>query len=303
MQFQKSVTAGGASAQSVGSRVSSFVRPPVAKTHSLKISSRSTYGRSRGSVIVEANIFSRIWRVARSYANSLVSAAEDPEKILDQAVTDMENDVIKMRQASAQVMASFKRMDAKYQMAQSRSDEWLKRAELALSKGEEALAREALVKKKAFQEEADSFKAQLEQQKKAMDQLIANTRQLENKVAEAKSKKETLKARAASAKTAKQVQEMVGALDTSSAVGAFEKMEEKVMALEGEAESVAVLNAGDGLEQKFKALEGDSVEAELAAMKKGMLSGSAPKQLPEGTPIKDAIDLELEQLRQKAKES
>eukprot|EP01024_Parvocaulis_polyphysoides_P051714 TRINITY_DN509_c0_g1_i3.p2 TRINITY_DN509_c0_g1~~TRINITY_DN509_c0_g1_i3.p2 ORF type:complete len:108 (-),score=36.77 TRINITY_DN509_c0_g1_i3:321-611(-) len=95
---------------------------------------------------------------------------------------------------------------------------------------------------------------------------------------------------------------MVGALDTSSAVGAFEKMEEKVLGLESEAESVAVLNAGDGLEQKFKALEGESIEDELAAMKKGILSSSPPKQLPEGTPVKDAIDLELEQLRQKAKE-
>eukprot|EP01024_Parvocaulis_polyphysoides_P067079 TRINITY_DN7952_c0_g2_i2.p2 TRINITY_DN7952_c0_g2~~TRINITY_DN7952_c0_g2_i2.p2 ORF type:complete len:299 (-),score=66.50 TRINITY_DN7952_c0_g2_i2:215-1111(-) len=285
----------------IGSRTSQFVQRP--KQTTLSIQTKKVSRRSRGAVVVEANLFSRIWRVARSYANALVSSAEDPEKILDQSVTDMENDVIKMRQASAQVMASFKRMDAKYQMASSRADEWLKRAELALAKGEEALAREALVKKKAYQEEADSFKVQLEQQKKAMDQLISNTRQLEQKVAEAKSKKETLKARAASAKTAKQVQEMVGSLDTSSAVGAFEKMEEKVLALESEAESVAVLNAGDGLEQQFKALEGDSVEDELASMKKKMLSGSAPKELPEGRPIKDAIDLELEQLRQKAKES
>eukprot|EP01023_Acetabularia_acetabulum_P034699 TRINITY_DN325_c0_g1_i1.p1 TRINITY_DN325_c0_g1~~TRINITY_DN325_c0_g1_i1.p1 ORF type:complete len:354 (-),score=70.47 TRINITY_DN325_c0_g1_i1:268-1170(-) len=286
----------------VGSRVSAFVKSPVTKTHTLKVSRRGVSEKSRGAVIVEANIFSRIWRVARSYANAVVSSAEDPEKILDQAVTDMENDVIKMRQASAQVMASFKRMDNKYQMSQNRADEWLKRAELALAKGEESLAREALVKKKAYQEEADNFKAQLDQQKKAMDALINNTKQLENKVTEAKGKKETLKARAASAKTAKQVQEMVGALDTSSAVGAFEKMEEKVLGLESEAESVAILNAGDGLEQQFKALEGDSIEDELAAMKKGMLSSTPKKELPEGRPIKDAIDLELDQLRQKAKE-
>jgi phage shock protein A len=72
------------------------------------------------------------------------------------------------------------------------------------------------------------MRTQLEGQQKAVDQLIANTRVLEGKLTEAKSKKDTLKARAASAKTSKQVQEMMGSLNTSNAVVAFDKMEEKV---------------------------------------------------------------------------
>jgi phage shock protein A len=129
-------------------------------------------------------------------------------------------------------------------------------------------------------------------------------RMLETKLAEARSKKDTLKARAASAKTSQQIQEMIGSLNTSNAVVAFEKMEEKVMAMEAQAETTAILVAGDKLEDKFALLESGSVEDELSALKKGMLRGSATPvaALPEGRPIRDAIDMELEELRRKARE-
>lgn len=148
------------------------------------------------------------------------------------------------------------------------------------------------------------MRAQLEAQQKAVDQLIANTRVLEGKLAEAKSKKDTLKARAASAKTSKQVQEMMGSLNTSNAVVAFDKMEEKVIAMEAESEAVGLLVAGDGLENKFQALESGTVEDELAALKGGLLAGAKQPAaaLPEGRPVKDAIDMELEELRKKARE-
>lgn len=81
------------------------------------------------------------------------------------------------------------------------------------------------------------MKVQLDAQVKAVDQLKGNTRMLENKLAEAKSKKDTLKARAKSASTSKQINEMLQGLNTSSASSAFDRMEEKVMALEGESEA------------------------------------------------------------------
>jgi phage shock protein A len=217
----------------------------------------------------------------------------------------MQEDLIKMRQASAQVLASQKQLEAKQRAAQATADDWMKRAELAVAKGEDDLAREALKRRKAYQEQSDSMMGQMDAQKKAVDQLIANTRVLEGKLAEARSKKDTLKARAASAKTSKQVQEMIGSLDTSNAVVAFEKMEEKVLAMEAEGEAVAQLVAGDGVEQRFAALESGGVDDELAALKRGVALGGARQPagaLPEGRPVKDAIDLELEELRKKAQE-
>ena len=189
-------------------------------------------------LVVSANLFNRLGRVIGSYANSLVSAAEDPEKILDQTVIEMQEDLVKMRQASAQVIASQKQLENKYKQAQATADDWYRRAELAMSKGDEELAREALSRKKSYQENADSMKANLAEQEKAVEKLISNTRFLESKMAEAKSKKDTLKARAASAKTNKAVQDLVSGVSTSSALSAFEKMEEKVMGMEAEAEAV-----------------------------------------------------------------
>merc|ERR1711994_6325 len=111
----------------------------------------------------------------------------------------MTDDLVKMRQATAQVMASQKQLEAKYKQAQTTADEWKKRAQLALEKGDEQLARQALERKKSFQDNADGLKSQLDGQKQATESLISNTKALESKIAEAKSKKDTLKARAASA--------------------------------------------------------------------------------------------------------
>ncbi|GMH36128.1 hypothetical protein BSKO_03996 [Bryopsis sp. KO-2023] len=260
--------------------------------------------QSRASAVVEANLFSRVTRIVKSYADAIVTAAEDPEKILEQSVQDMQEDLIKMKQTSATVIASRKQLEKKYEQAQATADDWYKRAQLALEKGDEELAREALKRKRTYQESADSFKTQLEYQVKAVETLIANTQQLENKLTEAKSKKDTLKARAQSAKASKQVNEMVGSLNTSNAVSAFEKMEEKVIGMEAESEAIGQIAGGDAIDEKFLALEGGSVEDDLAALKSKTLSGSKSpsKSLPEGRPIKDAIDMELEDLRKKARE-
>ena len=76
-----------------------------------------------------------------SYANALITAAEDPEKILDQTVNEMNGDLIKMRQATAQVMASQKQLENKYNSAQKTADDWYKRAQLAIEKGDDGFER------------------------------------------------------------------------------------------------------------------------------------------------------------------
>lgn len=269
------------------------------RANSQPVSSSRTYALN-----VESNLFGRIGRVAKSYANSIVSSAEDPEKMLDQTVNEMQEDLVKMRQASAQVMASQKQLEAKYNQAQATADDWYRRAQLALQKGDEELAKEALKRKKSFQENADGLKAQFAAQKTATDKLIANTRLLEQKLSEAKSKKDTLKARAASAKTAQQVTDMVGGISTSSAMAAFDKMEEKVMRMEAEADASMAISSGDTLAAEFALLESDTVDDELAKMKK-QLKGDvdeSKKETSASKPVSDSIEAELEELRRKARE-
>ncbi|XP_023758285.1 probable membrane-associated 30 kDa protein, chloroplastic [Lactuca sativa] len=278
----------------------------------LKIRVRLDHPRNTRCYGIRMNLFDRFARVVKSYANALVSTFEDPEKILEQAVLEMNDDLIKMRQATAQVLASQKRLENKYKAAEQASEDWYKRAQLALSKGDEDLAREALKRRKSYADNAASLRTQLDQQKGVVDNLVNNTRILESKIQEAKSKKDTLKARAQSAKTATKVSEMLGNVNTSSALSAFEKMEEKVMTMESQAEALNQLTTDD-LEGKFAMLESSSVDDDLASLKKE-LSGTTKKgELPPGRtavsnskaayPFPDLeIENELNQLRQRTRD-
>ncbi|KAI4304132.1 hypothetical protein MLD38_039683 [Melastoma candidum] len=277
-----------------------------------KCKEASFSGKGGGALGTRMNLFDRFARVVKSYANAVISSFEDPEKILEQSVLEMNDDLIKMRQATAQVIASQKRLENKYKAAEQASEEWYRKAQLALQKGEEDLAREALKRRKSYADNASTLKAQFDQQKNVVDSLVSNTRLLESKIQEAKSKKDTLKARAQSAKTATKVNEMLGSVNTSSALSAFEKMEEKVLAMESQAEALGQLTTDD-LEGKFALLETSSVDDDLANLKKELSGGSKKGELPPGRevstgasrsmPFRDAeIERELNELRQKANE-
>lgn len=218
--------------------------------------------------------FDRIWRVIRANINSLISQAEDPEKILEQTVMDMQEDLVQLRQGVAQAIATQKRTERQCSQAKRTAEEWYRRAQLALQKGEEQLAREALTRRKSYLETEAAMSAQLDQQAQVVEQLRQNMRKLESKISEAKAKKDLFVARARSAKASEKLNEILGNTDTGGALNAFEQMEDKVMQLEARSQAMAELSASD-LEKQFDALENnDDVDAELAAMKAKMLPGN-----------------------------
>ncbi|NJN62969.1 MAG: PspA/IM30 family protein [Coleofasciculaceae cyanobacterium RL_1_1] len=246
-------------------------------------------------------LFDRISRVVRSNVNDLVNKAEDPEKILEQSIIDMSEDLVQLRQAVAKTIATQKRTQQQYEQAQKQAESWQSRAQLALQKGDETLAREALSRKKTHAETAATIKAQLDPQLAQVDTLKRSLVQLESKISEAKTKKNMLKARIQAAKAQEQLQSQVSSLNTSSSMAAFERMEEKVLEAEARSQAAGEL-AGADLESQFAMLEsGSDVEDELAAMK-AQLSGGSTSQaaLPQGdtsaSPNAD-VDAELEQLR------
>lgn len=248
-------------------------------------------------------LFDRIGRVVRANLNDLVNKAEDPEKILEQAVIEMQEDLIQLRQAVAQTIAQQKRSQQQYNQAQSQANQWQSRAQLALQKGDENLAREALQRKKGYLETANTLEISLRQQTEQVETLKRNLVSLESKISEAKTKKNMLKARAQAAKANEQLNNVLGGINTSSATSAFERMEEKVMIQEAKSQAAAEL-MGSGLEEQFRALEaGSDVDDELAAMKAQLagapanqpqLSPSAPTDSSTSNP---EIDNELEELR------
>lgn len=251
--------------------------------------------------------FDRVMRVIRANLNSLVGQAEDPEKILEQAVTDMQEDLIRLRQSVAQAIATQKRSERQCSQAQSTAEEWYQRAQLALQKGDESLAREALTRRKTYQETADALRSQIEQQSAVVAKMKQNMMTLENKLSDAKTKKDMYIARARSAKASQQINEMLGRSTTSNALSAFERMEEKVNQLEAQSEAIAELGEGDELEKRFAALEGgnNDVDAELASLKAN-ISGSSAASLPAGQPASASdpdIESELRKLRSQTEET
>jgi phage shock protein A len=245
-------------------------------------------------------LFDRVSRLIRANLNAAISTAEDPEKILEQALVDMQEDLVQMRQAVATAIANQKRTQQQYEKAQSEANTWYQRAQLALQKGDEELAREALNRRKTQAETATALKAQLEQQAASVDTLKRNLIALEGKISEAKTKKDMLKARASAAKANEQLQNTVSTMNTGSAMAAFERMEEKVLQMEARSQAAVEL-AGTDLESQFASLEaGSDVDDELAAMKAQLSGGTTSQsQLPSGT-IEDTaanVDDELEALK------
>ena len=250
--------------------------------------------------------FNRVSRLLRANVNDLVSKAEDPVKILDQSVADMQEDLVKLRQAVALAIASQKRLRNQADQAEAQARTRYERAELALKKNEEDLAREALTRRKTFQETATSLAKQVQGQDSQVETLKKSLVALEGKIAEAKTKKDMLKARAQAAKAQQQLQSAVGNLGSNSAMAAFERMEDKVEAMEASSQAAAEL-AGADLESQFAALEGgDDVDDELAALRQQLSAGPEAAALPSADQAADAtvepvkvteVDTDLEELR------
>lgn len=250
-------------------------------------------------------LLDRIGMVAKSNLNALVTAAEDPEKILEQTILDMQEDMVQLRQAVAQAMAAFKRQEQQYNQAKNQADEWERRAMLALQKGDENLAREALSRKKSQADSAAILKISYDQQAAQVESLKRSLVTLEGKISEAKTKKEMLKSRLQAAKAQENLNNMLGKVNTSAPTAVFERMEERVLMAEAKAGASAELGM-DNLESQFAKLEaGSGVDDELEALKAKMLGGSSTQAaLPQASPqdrgaksVGQAIDAELEALR------
>lgn len=223
-------------------------------------------------------LFDRAFRALRANLNGMVNQAEDPEKILEQALVEMESNLLQLQQAVAQAIATQKRTERQSAQAKTTAQEWYSRAELALRKGDEEAARQALNRRQTALESAQTMDNQLSQQRQVVVSMKENMHRLEAKIAEAKTKKDLYIARARSAEASRRLQEMIG----GGTMAAFDQVEQRVLDLEARSEAMQELNS-DPLERQFAALENPRtpVEQELAAMKARLGNGtSSPESLP-----------------------
>jgi len=217
-------------------------------------------------------LLDRFSRLVRSNVNNLVNGAEDPEKVLQQTVADMQSDLVSMRQAVAQAIATQKRTERQSEQAARTAQEWYSRAQMALQKGDDNTAREALTRRQTYAQTAQTLSAQIAQQKDIVGQLKQNMMTLESQISDARTKKDMYIARARAAQSSARLNDMIAG--TGGSVNAFENMESRVIDLEAQAEVSKELSR-DPLEDRFASLEGQgNVEAQLAEMKAKMIEGS-----------------------------
>jgi phage shock protein A len=212
-------------------------------------------------------LLNRVWRTIRANVNSWVEANEDPESLLEQVVMDLQSELLLLRQAVAQAIATQKRTERQQLQHQAIATDWQRRAQLALGQGDEKLARAALTHRQTYLKTAQIFQAQLAQQSEIIQQMRRNLRHLEQKIVEARMKKEMYVARSRSAEAMRRLHELSNSPSAGSSLNAFERMEDRVMQLEAEVQTIAELSQ-DALEQKFASLDSaQEVEAELTRMK------------------------------------
>jgi phage shock protein A len=219
-------------------------------------------------------IFSRLAQLIRSNLNDLISRSEDPEKMLNQVVLDMNNQLVEAKKQVAASIADEKRLAKQFEQEAANSAEWERRAMMALRAGNEELAKEALARKREHDELATTFKEQWTKQKTAVDQLKKALRLLNDKIEEAKRKKNVLIARKKRAEAQKAIQDTMSGLRDQSAFETFDRMAQKIDQIEAEAEAQGELAeeySGDTLASQFQNLERThSADEDLVALKRKM---------------------------------
>ena len=133
-------------------------------------------------------ILDRVSTLIRANINDLIDRAEDPEKVVKQLIADMNNQLLQVKTQVAASIADEKQLQQRYQENQAKATDWQRKAELAVEKGQDDLAREALARRNAFQQTADGFKTQYEEQARQVEVLKDALRQLEAKIQEAQTK-------------------------------------------------------------------------------------------------------------------
>jgi phage shock protein A len=253
-------------------------------------------------------IFKRLSNLVKSNTNELIDRAEDPEKMLNQTIVDMSNQLVDAKKQVADSIATEKRLRKQWETELEKSKGWKEKAAMAVRASDDALAKEALGRKREHEELADELQKQWESQRQAVDQLKVALRGLNSKIEEAKRKKNVLIAKKRRADTQKQIQQTIGSMGEAGAFETFERMEKKIEQAESEAESIAELNEekhATDLDGKFKALEASSSEdMELLELKEelGLLGGKTSAddvvgQLEGKTEEESPLDSELEAMK------
>ncbi len=212
-------------------------------------------------------IFTRFRDIISSNINAMLDNAEDPEKLIRLMIREMEDTLVEIKSACAGVMAGGKKIKRQLNDLETRTQYWEEKAELAVNKGRDDLAREALVEKRKFYRRMETLEGDLAEHDLLIEQYQDDIRQLEEKLKSARDKQRMLVQRHIHARKKMQAQEELRRVDSSETVMKFDEIENRIERMEAEADLV---NYGrkTSLEEELERLSVDEeIENELRALK------------------------------------
>ncbi len=239
-------------------------------------------------------IFQKLSTLIKSNINDLIARAENPEKMLNQIILDMREQLAKAKREVAAAIADERKLRAKYEDEAKQARDWEQRAMLAVQEGRDDLAKQALLRQQEHGERAATLENTWRAQAQETEKLKASLRQLNDKIEEAKRKRNLLIAKQKRAQAQRRIHETMSGLSDTSAFEAFDRMAEKIEESERRSLAAAEVDeslAGDTLEQEFERLESGTeapgLDDRLLALKRemGLLAAGEdeePKRLNAG---------------------
>lgn len=218
-------------------------------------------------------MFSRFTDIINANINSMLDKAENPEKMIKLIIQEMEETLVEVRSTAAKHIAEKKTVMRNIRDMESRVANWQQKAELALTKGREDLAKAVLVEKQSCAQKLAEFNEELSQFDEYLTAVQQDGQRLQEKLSEAKRKQEAYRVRQQSAEVRLKVREKAAVHNIDEAISKFERYQQKIDRVEAEVEAYDMTSAKD-LNSQFRELENDeNIEQELEQLKKKVVNG------------------------------
>ena len=217
-------------------------------------------------------IFTRFRDIVSSNINSMLDKAEDPEKMIKLMIHEMEDTLIELKSSCAGVIAGRKKIERQFEAIKAKISLWSERAALAVEKGRDDLAREALMEKRRFSESAKTLENDLANYKDLFGQYQQDIIMLEEKLKSAKEKKRILVQRHKRASGKKRAHEEIRCSDSADTMARFDKLESRIEQMEAEADLVNMPKKPSVTDEFENLATDDEIEKELANIKAAQYS-------------------------------
>lgn len=212
------------------------------------------------------SIFSRLSDIINSNISALLDKAENPEKMIRMVIQEMEETLVEVRSGTAKVIADKKTLTRRLEQLRKQADDWESKAELALSKGREDLAKAALMEKSSINSSIDLTEQDLSKLDATLDKLSVEIEQLQAKLNDARARQKTIVMRSKATQSRVHVHRQLNSQSIDNAMDKFEYYEKKIDLMEGQMDSAHIEQRG--LQSEFDELEkSESIDKELEALK------------------------------------